>query len=585
MDAEMNVRHLWKWGNKMARKSRYLEEKEREEGAGAVWRAALYIRLSREDGDKEESDSVANQRTLLTKFIEERPEMELSGYYIDDGWSGTNFDRPDFMRMMEDIRAKKVNCVIVKDLSRFGRNYIETGNYLEQIFPFLNVRFIAVNDMLDSVGNPGQMNTIMVPFKNLINDEYCRDISNKVKSSLDTKRKNGEFIGAFACYGYRKDPAHKGKLMVDEPAAKVVRMIYDSFLSGMGMLAIARKLNELGIPSPSAYKTKQGMAYHLPQKNQTQPLWQDRTIRRILTNQMYCGDLVQGKNRVLNYKIQRCRQVPRSEWMIVENTHEAVIEREAFEKVQELLKRDTRVAPSAGKVHLFAGFLKCADCGRAMNRRKNVHSYGTYEYYICSTYKQAKERCTRHTLRVDQLEEAVLKAIQIQVEQAADVAALLERFQRETKGKKAGFPFEEKLREKRAEAEKIKRFRESLYEDWKEEILTKEEYLSMKQSYQKQLEDLNAAIRRLEEEKKESAGSGMEKKNPFLVSFCRHKNIAALTREVLTELVDSILVHEGGEITIRFRFHEEKKALECMAEAASAQMVQNGQKPRLLPTP
>lgn len=548
----------------MARKSRYLEVKS--ERTHVIWHAALYIRLSREDGDKEESDSVSNQRTLLKNFIDDQLDMEFGGYYIDDGWSGTNFERPDFLRMMGDVKAKKINCVIVKDLSRFGRNYIETGKYLEQIFPFLNVRFIAVNDMLDSVGNPGQMNTIMVPFKNLINDEYCRDISNKVKSSLDMKRKKGEFIGAFASYGYKKDPIQKGKLLIDEEAAGVVKMIYHSFLQGMGMLAIARKLNELGILSPASYKIKQGMLYQNAKTKDGETLWQDRTIRRILTNQIYCGDLVQGKNRVLNYKIQRCRQVPKEEWMVVRDTHEAVIDRETFQKVQDLLKRDTRVAPASGTVHLFAGFLKCADCGRAMNRKKNVHSYGTYEYYICSTYKQAKDRCSRHTLRVDQLEEAVLKAIQAQVEHAVDVAELLRRFEKEQRGKTVVFPFEETWKEKKAEMEKIKRFRESLYGDWKEGILTKEEYLSMKESYQKQLDDLSSILEKLEREKKEMGKRGKEKENPFLRSFCRYRNITSLTREVLMELVESILVHENGEITIRFRFREEKKALKHLTE-------------------
>ena len=547
----------------MARKSKYTHEIPK--GADAVWRAALYIRLSREDGDKEESDSVSNQRVLLHSYIQEKPEIELVDYYIDDGWSGTSFQRPDFQRMMEDIRRKRVNCVIVKDLSRFGRNYIETGKYLEQIFPFLNVRFISVSDMLDSVERPGQMNTILVPFKNLINDEYCRDISNKVRSSLDMKRKKGEFIGAFACYGYRKDPQRKGKLAVDNQAAEVVRMIYQWFLGGMGMLAIARKLNGLGIPNPSAYKQQQGLAYRHPGGDGKTMLWQDRTVRRILTNQVYCGDLVQGRNRVINYKMQRCRQVPRQEWMVVENTHEAVISREDFQKVQSLLTRDTRVAPSRGTVHLFAGFLKCADCGRALNRRKNVHAYGTYEYYICSTYKKAKDRCTRHTLRVDQLEEAVLHAIQQQVEKAVDVAALLERYRREKGEKAVHFPLEQSMRESRERAQKVRKLKESLYEDWKEGILTREEYLSMKASYQSQLDDLEAAQKLWQEKIEESKKGQLEEHNPILESFCKYRNLTCLTRDVMTELVDSILVHEGGKITIRFRFSENCQALEKKA--------------------
>ena len=218
-----------------------------------------YIRLSREDGDKIESESISSQRAILEGFLRDRPEIIYYDSYIDDGWSGTDFDRPAFQRMLADITSKKINSVIVKDLSRFGRNYVEAGKYLETVFPLFNVRFIAVNDQIDSISNPASANSIIVPFKNIINDEYCRDISMKVRSALDIRRRQGKFIGSFAPYGYQKDERDHNKLMIDREAAQTVREIFEKFLNGYGILSIARLLNEKGVPNPSVYKAEKGL--------------------------------------------------------------------------------------------------------------------------------------------------------------------------------------------------------------------------------------------------------------------------------------------------------------------------------------
>ncbi len=241
----------------MPRTSKYVQAAAERPGQTALWRAGLYVRLSREDGDKEESDSIGNQRSFLQEFAALESDIAVHDIYIDDGYSGTNFERPSFQRMMDDLKSRVINCVIVKDLSRFGRNYIEVGQYIEKIFPFMDVRFISVGDMLDSVKNPQAMNNLIVPFKNIINDEYCRDISNKVRSSLDLKRKQGKFIGSFATYGYRKDPADHNHLVIDEEAAAVVRDIFGWFIGGMSILGIAKRLNALGVLNPTAYKRGQ----------------------------------------------------------------------------------------------------------------------------------------------------------------------------------------------------------------------------------------------------------------------------------------------------------------------------------------
>lgn len=315
------------------------------------WKAALYIRLSREDGDKEESDSVLSQRDLLESFAAGQEDLVKAGVYVDDGYTGTDFERPAFQRMLREIKAGKIDCVIVKDLSRFGRNYVHSGKYLEEVFPSLGVRFIAVNDNIDSYQNPSSMDTILVPFKNIINDEYSRDISRKVRSSLDTKRKKGEFIGSFAPYGYQKSPENKNKLIPDPEAADVVKEIFSLFLSGQSIDGIVRKLNAAEVPNPSAYKQRQGLSYR---RQSGSSLWEHSSVRRILKNRVYLGELVQGKRRVKSYKIHRAEALPEESWIVAGNTHEGIVSPSDFAKAQKLLGQNVRT--SFGEPTLFAGF-------------------------------------------------------------------------------------------------------------------------------------------------------------------------------------------------------------------------------------
>lgn len=544
----------------MARKSKYIESARVN---AKTWNAALYIRLSREDGDKEESDSIGNQKELLRDFVNNTPELNIFDYYIDDGYTGTSFDRPDFKRMMASIKSKEVNCIIVKDLSRFGRNYIEVGNYIEQILPFLDVRFISVVDVLDSYKNPAQMNTVMVPFKNLMNDEYCRDISNKVRSSLDIKRKQGQFIGAFASYGYLKDTDNKGHLIIDENAADIVRDIFRWFIDGCSIIGIAKRLNELGIPNPSAYKRQQGFNYKHPHIEINDALWPDSSVRRILTNRIYTGDLVQGKNKIKSYKVQRTVNVPKDEWIIVENTHAAIIGREIFMTVQDLLRRDTRAAPEQKSVYLFSGFVRCADCGKAMNRKRISQPYAEYNYYICSTFKKMSNgACTKHTLRSDRLEEIVLAAIKKQIELAVSMDELIAMIEDSGKSVRQSGRLNTALAGHETEMGKLEGYKKVLYEDWKNGDITREEYHSMKAQYDERIGYLSGLVNRLKTEQKDLEQNGAEE-NAFVSGFRKHENIERLTREIVVELIEMIYVHEGGHITIQFRFEDEfKKAVD-----------------------
>lgn len=538
----------------MARKSKYGQPSGKP--STRLWKPALYVRLSREDGDREESDSIANQRDMLAEFAAAQDDLAAPAFYTDDGYTGTDFDRPGFRRMMDDLRAGTVNCVIVKDLSRFGRNYVGVGEYLEQVFPLLDVRFISINDRVDSFLDPRSVNNLVVPFKNIINDEYCRDISNKVRASLDLKRRQGKFIGSFASYGYRKDPADHSRLLVDGQTAAVVRDIFDWFVGGMSVLGIAKRLNEMGVPNPSVYKRRQGMNYRHPASDKLDGLWPDSSVRRILRNRLYTGTMVQGKNRIKSYKLHVSEAVPEADWIEVAATHEAIIPAELFERAQALFTRDTRTAPAQKEVYLFSGFLRCADCGRAMHRKTISQPYGDYHYYICSTFKkQHSGACTKHTIRSDRLEQAVLEALRHQIALAVEMDELVAEINRSsTRGHNAKRLLDERA-QLEAEREHVEQMKLSLYPDWKAGDISREEYHQLKTQFEQRQAGLDGRIAAVQA-RIDEVQNGVDETNSFLTQFVQYRSLQKLTREAVVELIDMIYVHEGGGITIRFKFSD-----------------------------
>ena len=291
-----------------------------------TWRACGYVRLSHEDGDKEESNSITGQKNLIRDFFSRHPELSECGMAVDDGFSGSSFERPAFRKMMDDVRAGKIDCIVVKDLSRFGRNYLDAGEYIEKIFPFFGVRFIAVNDNYDSLDNAAS-DELVVPFKNLINEAYCRDSSVKIRSCLEVKRRRGDFTGAFAVYGYLKDPQNKNHLVVDTFAADEVRDIYQWKLEGVSAADIAGRLNADGILAPMDYKRQQGLRFATPFRIRPRSPWSATAVLRILKNPVYTGILEQGKNSTPSYKVKKRVAKPRGEWAVVESAHEAVVNR------------------------------------------------------------------------------------------------------------------------------------------------------------------------------------------------------------------------------------------------------------------
>lgn len=552
----------------MARKSRTITEAIKQKFR--VWRIAIYIRLSKEDArNNDESESVSNQRAIIEEHIasfNDGDEYIIVDEYVDDGISGTTDDeRDDFQRMLGDIKKGRINCVIVKDLARSFRNYSDQGYYLDDWFPRFNVRFISLyHQPLDSYKEPQNMRSIAVPIQGVLNENHCAETSDKIREVFDMKRRNGEHIGSFAAYGYIKDPNDKNALVVDEEAAEVVREIFTKFLDGMSKNAIVHYLNEHGVLSPAAYKRERlGLKYQNPSIDPAKrPLWGAVTITGILKNRMYCGDMVQGRYRVKSYKIHVQEVVPEDEWYIVENTHEAIIDRDTFDKVQRLLLRDTRTAPQKKQIYLFSGFLRCADCGKAMTRSK----VGGTVYYYCRTYKdQSKNACTKHTIRHNRLEVAVLYAIQQQVYLAVDYTKTIERINRAPLVKSQSKKLADAIEQKERELAKIARYKQAIYQDWKDGEITHSDYRHMKEDYEEQAEALNEVIEKLRAEQAELE-NGIDTENPFLKAFRQYGNIEKLTRDVLIELVDHIKVYEGGNISIVFRFADELRRIQEFIE-------------------
>lgn len=528
-----------------------------------ILRTALYVRLSKEDGDKAESNSVLSQKEILKEYLKLHPELEFYGFYVDDGYSGTSFDRPDFRRLESDIIAGKIGCVIVKDLSRFARNYTDSGYYIENFFVRYGVRFIAINNGIDTFS--GNMNAatqcITVGVTNVINESVAATTSVNVKGTLNVRRANGDFIGSFPTYGYLKNPEDRHKLIIDEEAAEVVRMIFGKYVSGSTILGITRELNSLGILNPSAYKKSKGFNYKHQVRKTNEGLWPESSVRRILKNEMYLGNMVQGKNTKLSYKIKQCVAVPKENWYVVEGTHEAIIDKETFDKAQALLGRNIKESKTEQKAGLFAGLVRCADCGGGMAKKSNKQNGKEYHYYRCSTARVSKDACTLHTIRIDKLEEAVLVFLRKMVDIATEYDEIIKVINSNAKRKTENDIIEKTLEKHRKDRAFVEGMIRDLYPDWKRGDITQEEYHNLKNDFLEKIRKIDEETEHLKA-KLEERENGMAE-NSFVESFKKLGNIEKLTRPLVLELIDEILIHEGERITIRLKC---KDAFESAAE-------------------
>lgn len=520
-----------------------------------VWNTCGYVRLSREDGDKEESNSVTGQKDLIRDYMTRHPELRECGMKVDDGFTGSNFDRPAFQEMMAEVKAGKINCIVVKDLSRFGRDHLEAGEYLERIFPFLGVRFIAINDNYDSMNSNSESDELIVPFKNLINEAYCRDTSIKIRSQLEIKRRRGDFIGSFAVFGYRKDPADRHRLLVDEYAAEVVRDIFAWKLDGLSAGDIAARLSAAGIPTPMDYKQSQGINYSTSFRIKEKSEWSAGMILRILKNPVYIGVLEQGRVTTPSYRVKRLLNKPREEWAVVENCHEAIINYYDFESVQKALALDARTTESGKAVDLFSGMVNCGECGGAMIKKTVPSGKKKYTYYVCATHKNEKT-CFSHGIRDTALTEIVLEFLKKHIRDVIDLADLLAMTDTAQLQKAKVQKLRERLDTKEAEIDRYQRLLRSLYESLADGLIDQSEYQNLKKSYtnrRAQAEEQADAIRGEMEQEINHSDQGLG----WIEEFRRYQNIEALDRSIVVRLIERVLIFRDRRVDIVYRWQNE----------------------------
>ena len=520
------------------------------------WRIGLYIRLSREDENENESESVINQEKILRDFVNKYfgpGTYEIIGIFADDGLTGTDTDRPEFKRLENCIVRKEVNCMIVKSLARAFRNLADQQKFLDEFVPLNGTRFICTGTpFIDTYAAPRSSTELEVPIRGMFNEQFAATTSEDVRRTFKVKRENGEFIGPFAPYGYVKDPDDKSRLLIDECAAEVVKSIYHWFVDeGYSKRGIANRLNQMGEPNPTAYKKKKGLKYCSPNSDKNDGLWCSSTIATILQNEVYTGTMVQGRNRVISYKVHKQICTPENEWFIVPNKHEAIIDRELFEKAQALHKRDTRTAPGEQKVYLLSGFVRCADCKKGMVRR----SSRGWSYYACRSYTD-KKVCSKHSIREDRLENAILTALQMQITLIDQLAEEIERINRAPAINRENKRLTQSLKQAEKKLAQYNDAIDDLYLDWKSGEISKDDYRRLKSKVTEQIRQLEANISYLKEEIS-AIENGIGTDDPYLMSFLKYRNIQSLNRGILVELVKAVWVHKNGEITVDFNFADE----------------------------
>lgn len=539
------------------------------------WNAGVYIRLSAEDrNDKAESNSITNQRELLNDFLQYDTDIQVYDYYVDDGYSGTNSNRPNFQRLLNDMKDEKINVIIVKDLSRLGRNFVEVGNYIEQIFPIFNIRFISVSDNIDSYLKPDSIKNLNVALKSLMNEEYSRDLSKKIRSAFETKRKNGEFIGSIAPYGYVKDKQKLNHLVINPEPANIVKQIFNWAKDGKSAKAIAKMLNQQKIINPTGYKRKVqkikcGHILKEDTKEEIKYTWEMSSITQILTNQIYCGDMIQGKSTNESYKNHKKIYKPKEEWTIVENTHKAIIDRATFDEVQEILesRKRQKTENRKGTKSIFAGHLRCADCKMAMLKGTYVYKEKPKKnYYHCSTHANRSDiLCTKHYIKEETLRETVLETIRFQVKLSIEIDNTIKEIRKIkfSNGEKENIQKQIDIAEREILKQKV--LKRSVYEDWKLGNVTEKDYQKYIQSYNNKVIEKTELLKNLKEQIKEITEKTAN--NDWIENFKKYQKIKGLTPEIIDSLIDTIYVHEDNKITIQFRYENEyKKAIDFIKE-------------------
>ena len=517
---------------------------------------ALYCRLSNDDDLQGESNSITNQKAILKKYADENG-LENTAFYVDDGFSGTNFNRPDFMRMMEDVKSDKISTIITKDLSRFGRDYLMTGQYIEMILPDYDVRYIAINDNVDTLRSENEM----MVFKNVFNDWYARDCSKKIKAVFKAKGQSGKPLGK-PPYGYKKSETDKNVWIVDDEAAEIVRQVFQMCIDGYGPAQIAKALRNDNILIPTAYEQSKGKGGTRPFRNPT--YWGEQTINKMLDRIEYAGHTANFKTKKKSYKNKKKIDNPKSEWQIFENTHPAIISQHDFDLVQELRKNKRRIQ-KCEEVNPFSGMVYCADCGRKMYLCRSTSLTAEQEHLKCSTYAKRKDECSAHFIRTVVLEELVLSELRKittyvrEHEEEFVELAMQNSIQKQSAELKAA---KKRLAQSEKRVSELDKLFTRLYEDNVSGKISDERFEMMSKNYEAEQKELRQIIPELSQFIEAS-----EQKNADTAQFIgivrKYSKIPKLTPEIMHEFIEKIVVyapdkssgHRKQQIDICFRFN------------------------------
>ncbi len=510
------------------------------------YHVALYIRLSKEDENEGPSESVTNQKSLLNEFVQQH-RLSVYDIYVDDGWSGTNFDRPDFQRMIGDIEAKKVNMVITKDLSRLGRDYIMTGHYMERYFPEKRVRYISLLDGIDT-GVESTANDI-TPFRAIMNDMYAKDISKKIKSVKRDKQRKGLFIGGKPMYGYKMHPTEKNKIVIDEAVAPVVRRIFAMALDGMSCRQIAAILNAEGVPTPATY-----CGWNMGRKGPYAGLWSSERISEMLQNETYLGNMVQGRTVKISYKSKKCLKQDRENWVVVEGTHEPLIDIETFHKVRMLLnsRKHTR---SRTYDFLLKGLIFCYECGYplAVLNRKNAAGEDVL-YFVCRTYQRFTKAgvCSCHSIKEKTVTDAVIAKVREICEAYLNPKELLPIAQEAVEQAQKENALETEMQAIQCKIDSLTVNLDKMYMDRLSGLLAEADFERIYNKVKLERSLLEEKRQELELQKKSPIRT--EDRAKELVQ--RFVDSAFTSRELLVSLIERVELTEDKQIIIRFRFQQ-----------------------------
>lgn len=532
----------------MARTSRYENKKT------STLKVALYVRLSEEDNKYKESESVKTQKIMLECYVKDLDNVSDYKFYVDDGYTGGNFNRPAFETMMNDIVDKKINCIIVKDFSRFGRNYKVVGDYLQILFPTMNIRFISIVDHYDSSVDFIDMDTLSMALSDLMNEQYLSDCSVKAKLSYELRRNKGLFTSPVAPYGYERDENDKHKLVIDECVAPIVKYIYKDFLEKKTITAVTRDLCEAKIMSPSEYKQSKKSDYYTNRKTSLKCIWSRDSVRSILTSEFYIGNMVQHRREVIDYKTKKVVKLPKEQWIKIENTHQPIIDSETYKQVQDLIKSQTKsyfnkkdnVQPD----NYFSGVCHCGNCGSLYTYVNDKNR--KYTFYKCKLHSMSKNLCNNEYIRTDTLTSIVLPIIQNYVKIACDLEDVIKQinsFKTKNKLKDDSYNDEYYKSAKR----QLEQQKDLLYEQYREDILTVAEYKTKKQKIENDIENLKNKIQLDISNYRESID------NPFIKTFTSLKNITQLSQELIKQLINKITIYNNHNIEIDFKFQDEYK--------------------------